>query len=302
MTAANGGLSFDFGAQGITGNRNTNAGDGYYKIGLDLDGNGSFETEYAFYRLLGDVNGDRIVTSADDQAILAAFAAYTPKRTPTATASSTPSTAPLRCAIWAAASPQACTWMTKELGRSGTRDGVAPSRPYGVAPSRPSLQGKIHHAAKICCISGCCRDVDAGAEPARAGLIVSGSNLSLGVGGSGDVEFYVRSTPGSDVLDSFHFTIQITNNATGTRLAFVSPLADTHLSDPSYLFFGDSIVTTSSPSGLLSQTAYANDTYSGGDGTLSGLGVVVPTSDALLLRLESDHADGLCAQAETASP
>jgi RHS repeat-associated protein len=66
-------LLFDFGANGIGGNRNTNVGDGYYELALDLDGNGTFETKRNFYRLLGDVNGDHRVDSVDANVILAAY-------------------------------------------------------------------------------------------------------------------------------------------------------------------------------------------------------------------------------------
>ena len=63
-----------FGANGLGGNRNSNVGDGYYRLETDLDGNGSFETAKTFYRLLGDTNGDRTVNDADvaniDAAIL----------------------------------------------------------------------------------------------------------------------------------------------------------------------------------------------------------------------------------------
>ncbi len=66
-------LSIDFGLDGIGGNRNTSAGDGYYALDFDLDGNGSFETTRHFYRLLGDVNGDRRVTDLDATAITLAL-------------------------------------------------------------------------------------------------------------------------------------------------------------------------------------------------------------------------------------
>ncbi len=66
-------LSIDFGAQGIGGNRNTSAGDGYYVLSMDLDGNGTFETTLAFYRLFGDANGDRKVDAADGAFILGAY-------------------------------------------------------------------------------------------------------------------------------------------------------------------------------------------------------------------------------------
>jgi hypothetical protein len=58
-------LAFDFGSGGIGGNANSSAGDGYYALQFDLDGNGTFETVKHFYRLLGDVNGDRSVDSVD---------------------------------------------------------------------------------------------------------------------------------------------------------------------------------------------------------------------------------------------
>ncbi len=69
-TASGNDLNFDFGAQGIGGNRNSNAGDGYYQIALDLDGNGSFETVKSFFRLFGDVTGDGIVDGADKKRVL----------------------------------------------------------------------------------------------------------------------------------------------------------------------------------------------------------------------------------------
>ncbi len=40
---------------------------------FDLDGNGSFEITRNFYRLFGDVNGDRVVDNLDFSAILYAF-------------------------------------------------------------------------------------------------------------------------------------------------------------------------------------------------------------------------------------
>jgi len=61
-------ISFDFGSAGIGGNANTTAGDGYYEIRV------RGATQIAnFYRLLGDVNGDRVVNNADLAAISAAI-------------------------------------------------------------------------------------------------------------------------------------------------------------------------------------------------------------------------------------
>ncbi len=69
-------LAFDFGTQGLGGNRNTNVGDGYYTLQFDLDANGDFAgtgENLMLYRLLGNVDGDTIVTQADVDAIVAAF-------------------------------------------------------------------------------------------------------------------------------------------------------------------------------------------------------------------------------------
>jgi uncharacterized delta-60 repeat protein/CSLREA domain-containing protein len=71
-TAVGSQIQLDFGAQGIGGNRNTNVGDGYYQIAVDMDQNGSFETVKSFHRLLGDMNGNGIVDAADKTKILLA--------------------------------------------------------------------------------------------------------------------------------------------------------------------------------------------------------------------------------------
>ncbi len=62
-------LMIDFGPNGITGNRNSSAGDGYYALEMDLHGNGQFEDSRRFYRLFGDTNGDRVVDQADVAAV-----------------------------------------------------------------------------------------------------------------------------------------------------------------------------------------------------------------------------------------
>lgn len=73
-------LRLDFGAQGIGGNRNTNAGDGYYRIGVDLDGDGTADVYQHFYRLLGDMNGDRKVDAADRAWVMSGLGTTDPER------------------------------------------------------------------------------------------------------------------------------------------------------------------------------------------------------------------------------
>ena len=73
-------IKLDFGVQGIGGNRSSNMGDGYYELAVDLDNNGSFESKKYFYRLLGDVNGDRRVDSTDSSLTLSAYGTTNPER------------------------------------------------------------------------------------------------------------------------------------------------------------------------------------------------------------------------------
>ena len=74
LTKASGNLvKIDFGTNGIGGNAATNVGDGSYLIEMDLDGNGSFESSQRFFRLLGDVNGDKVVDAKDTALVKASL-------------------------------------------------------------------------------------------------------------------------------------------------------------------------------------------------------------------------------------
>ena len=72
-------ISVDFGVIGIQNSRNTNVADGYYTLELDLDNDNVFETSLRFYRLLGDVNGDRQVDSVDQNAVSTAIGTSNPQ-------------------------------------------------------------------------------------------------------------------------------------------------------------------------------------------------------------------------------
>ena len=62
-------LRLDFGTNGITGVRTSNTGDGFYRIRLDVNGDGDFtdaeDASFEFHRILGDANGDAVVNNAD---------------------------------------------------------------------------------------------------------------------------------------------------------------------------------------------------------------------------------------------
>lgn len=62
-------IRIDFGAGGITGDPLSVAGNGYYALEFDLDGDGVLESVKNFYRLLGDVNGDRVVNALDNSQV-----------------------------------------------------------------------------------------------------------------------------------------------------------------------------------------------------------------------------------------
>ncbi|MFM7166835.1 MAG: ELWxxDGT repeat protein [Planctomycetaceae bacterium] len=73
-------VRFDFGVNGLGGNRNTNAGDGYYELAWDRSRNGSFTAKKYFYRLLGDVNGDRRVDATDSTLVTNSLGLLNPER------------------------------------------------------------------------------------------------------------------------------------------------------------------------------------------------------------------------------
>jgi parallel beta-helix repeat protein len=66
-------FEIDFGVEGLGGRRNGAEADGYYELTLDLDGDGTIDRRFNFYRLLGDVNGDRVVNASDIALVTGAF-------------------------------------------------------------------------------------------------------------------------------------------------------------------------------------------------------------------------------------
>lgn len=66
-------LVFNFGTEGIGGSRNLTTGDGNWYIEMDTSLNNSWGFAESFYRLAGDVNGDRIVDDTDFNIVRAAM-------------------------------------------------------------------------------------------------------------------------------------------------------------------------------------------------------------------------------------
>ncbi|QDV36431.1 PEP-CTERM sorting domain-containing protein [Tautonia plasticadhaerens] len=126
------------------------------------------------------------------------------------------------------------------------------------------------------------------AATARAELIVSVTDATLTPGGSAVVDVLVAGD-GVAALDLFSIVVRLEGVPGGRRLVFVAPgpgsQTDGQLSDPSYLFAGDSVFA-GGIAGTLADEPNPSDTYIGGDGTLSGSGVLVPMTPTLLTRLQ----------------
>lgn len=130
---------------------------------------------------------------------------------------------------------------------------------------------------------------------AHGGVLIRYSGSTITAGGSGFVDVFVSSDAAAatpDVLDSFsaQFLITPIGGAPAAGLQFVDPQSDSQLGQANYVFFGDSL--TPPPLGLVSSVTNANDTYVGGDATVSGLGVALDATspEKLLFRLDLSAA------------
>jgi hypothetical protein len=120
---------------------------------------------------------------------------------------------------------------------------------------------------------------------AHGSLFVSIDSKTIATGSSGYVDVTIRSDS-ADALAQFGFEFRI-STLTPTQLDFVSPQSDAQLTDGAYMFAGDSLAADAGISvGSVTTVVVPNDTYLGGDATLSGLEVPVPALPALLVRLE----------------
>jgi hypothetical protein len=123
--------------------------------------------------------------------------------------------------------------------------------------------------------------------PARAGLLVTVDNATLVAGTTTSVNVYVSSDDplGADqALQSFGFEFRIT--IVPPVLTFVDPQPIAYLTDPAYVFVGDSGALTLGQVGNVSPTVSPSDTFIGGDFTASFSDVLVPTTNRLLARLQ----------------
>jgi hypothetical protein len=123
---------------------------------------------------------------------------------------------------------------------------------------------------------------------ARGEAVLTITDATIAPGGTAVVDVLIAGD-GVATLDSFGIVVRVQPSA-GRRLEFLPPgpgsATDGQLTDPGYLFFGDSVAELFPPAGTVVAEPNPNDTYVGGDGTLSGLGVLIPSTPTLLTRLE----------------
>lgn len=147
------------------------------------------------------------------------------------------------------------------------------------------------------------------ASVGNAALIISYQGSSITAGGFGFVDVWIDSnaalaTPDNLDLFSGHFLIEPIGAATPGGLRFVDPQTDSQLASVDYVLDGDSFGQAGFvPLGTVSTFNNPNDTYIGGDSTLSFLGVDLDASlgSFLLFRLDLDATQAVVGDQYTIS-
>jgi len=123
------------------------------------------------------------------------------------------------------------------------------------------------------------------AGESRASFVIDVGDATVLPGGVTTVPVYIRSTlTAGEPLNNFSFSFQV-DTLGPTQLDFLNPQFDGQLSQPNYVFAGNSTSSVFPPVGVVTTTIVPNDTFIGGDATLDGLSVLVPQSDMLLALL-----------------
>jgi hypothetical protein len=126
-----------------------------------------------------------------------------------------------------------------------------------------------------------------------AAVTVTVEGTAVQAGETAFINIYLKSDADStDLLDAFTLAVLITPlDGASPDLQFTDPPLDPQLSDPAYIFpLADSAAASALPfiASLISTTVPTNpnDTYQGGDGTISGSGYFVPTTNTLLATIQ----------------
>ncbi len=128
------------------------------------------------------------------------------------------------------------------------------------------------------------------ASSARAGFIVSVNDTSIAAGSTGSIDVSIKSEDGTPItLDNFSLEVLVTAQSIGNPAAQLSigPITDALYSNSSYVFYGNSLYESWNVlPGTTGNTNWSNDTYFGGDATLTGLGEPVGSTSMLLAQLD----------------
>ncbi len=134
----------------------------------------------------------------------------------------------------------------------------------------------------------------ASAASVQAAIVVTVSDVNVGVGDSAWVDVFVESDQvGGESYAFAGYDFLITPVApTASQLAFVNPQPNAYTTQANYLFFGDSLA----PAGVTSTSTTPNDRYVDSGSTQDGgltLYATPLTSQRLLVRLQVTTATGL---------
>lgn len=132
-------------------------------------------------------------------------------------------------------------------------------------------------------------------QPARAAFVITVTSGTTTAGGTTTVSVSAHSDlAGGELLDSFGLELRITRLSGSGSLQFIDPQSAGELANSQYVFFGNSAnATFPPPTSLILTTATPNDTYIGGDVTLSSSGVMVGAADRLLAVLDLSAASAV---------
>lgn len=111
--------------------------------------------------------------------------------------------------------------------------------------------------------------------------MVTINSTTIPAGGTGSVDVLISST-NNDLLNEFNSSFLLTTGG-ATQLAFVDPQSDSQLTNPNYVFFGNSFsLINAVPVGNVATTNTTNDSFFGGDSTNNQNNVMLSGTNQLL--------------------
>jgi len=127
------------------------------------------------------------------------------------------------------------------------------------------------------------------ATAAHGDLIITVGNVTLLPGETKPVDVLIRSSDGSDALQSYAIRLQLDTTGIGDLLQFAYPPTVPESTDPDYVFLGDSQGVFAG----VSSTVTTNDTFDSGDARISVDGLTpLTTTNQLLGRVDVSALPG----------